>query len=150
MANKLTDIFLQGSRVGRPLKYKTPEELEERINDYFNEHITTLTVEETGQEATYFDGVTITGLALFLGFCNRASMYDYKDKTEFTNTIKKATAVIEMYYEKGLMSKYSTGSIFALKNHGWSDKVEQEITTKETPLTQEERAERIKALKQKL
>ena len=130
MANKLTDIFLQGKdKVGRPLKYKTVEELEGKINEYFNDNIATKTSEETGEEITSFDGITITGLALFLGFSNRHSMYDYKKREQFSHTIKKATAVIEMYYEKGLMSKYSTGSIFALKNHGWSDKVEQEIKT---------------------
>ena len=53
MAKDLKDIF---KKVGRPLKYKTPEDLEDRINDYFNDHIVTR-LDEDGNEQTYLQGV---------------------------------------------------------------------------------------------
>ena len=85
MAKDLKDIF---KKVGRPLKYKTPEDLEDRINDYFNDHIVTR-LDEDGNEQTYLQGVTISGLSRYLGFSDRSSIYDYKDRPKFFHTIKK-------------------------------------------------------------
>lgn len=67
---------------------------------------------------------TITGLTLFLGFCDRQSLYDYQKKEEFTGIIKKCRLMVEMAYEEKLSSKDVTGAIFALKNMGWKDKSE--------------------------
>ena len=62
-------------KAGRPLKYETVEKLEEAISDYF---------------ASNPEKPTITGLALELGFTSRQSLYDYKERQEFSYTIKKA------------------------------------------------------------
>ena len=104
------------SKVGRKAKYETPEELETMIDQYF---------EENGTD------VTVSGLAYYLGFDSRFSMYDYKEKPEFTHIIKRASLFIESNYEKKLSTTAPTGSIFALKNMGWKDKHEQEITGKD-------------------
>lgn len=112
-------IFNNG---GRPSQYKDPKELEERIIEYFD-----LFTEKEDQEKTIYGyKPTTTGLALFLGFESRQSLYDYKDKPEFSYIIKKALTLIEMGYEYLLESKAYGGAIFALKNMGWKDKVEQE------------------------
>lgn len=105
--------------VGRPLKYKTVEELEEKIEKYF-------------AERTKEDPPTITGLALELGFLDRKSIYEYKEKPQFTHTIKKARLRCEQYAEKILMSGAVSPAapIFALKNYGWTDKHEIETTDK--------------------
>lgn len=72
--------------------------------------------------------VTITGLALFLGFESRQSIYDYSEKGEFSYIIKNARLRVENQYEQNLHANNPTGSIFALKNMGWKDKTESEIS----------------------
>lgn len=67
---------------------------------------------------------SLTGLALYLGFESRQSIYDYEKTSEYSYTIKRARLMVEAAYEQALLSKYSTGAIFALKNFGWSDKME--------------------------
>lgn len=99
---------------GRPPLYKEPEEMQERINEYF----------------LLNEVPTITGLCLHLGFESRQSFYDYQEKPKFTYTIKKARLMIENEYEKaGLNAKSPTFHIFALKNLGWSDKMEVDQKT---------------------
>lgn len=92
--------------MGRPPKYKTPEELQKKIDEYF------------AQEKVK---ITISGLVLFLGFDSRKSFYNYESKDEFLHTIKKARTRVEQHYEEHLLDRYSTGAIFALKNFGWKD-----------------------------
>lgn len=68
-----------------------------------------------------------SGLAYGLGFCERRSLNDYAGHKDKTSTpIKRAMLKIEWSYEKGLSSQSCTGSIFALKNRGWTDKQEIE------------------------
>ncbi len=99
---------------GRPPKYKTPKEMEKKIDEYFAQ-----------------GGKTITGLVLHLGFADKQSLYDYQEnKPDFTCLIKNARTRVEYEYEKALMDKElkPTGAIFALKNMGWKDKQEVETT----------------------
>ena len=72
---------------------------------------------------------TITGLALFLGFENRQSLYDYREKEEFSGVIKRAMTLVEQGYEFKLHGDKPTGAIFALKNMGWKDRTETDITS---------------------
>ena len=97
---------------GRPLKYNSVEEMEIAIDEYFAKA----------------EIVTITGLALHLGFNSRQSLINYQEKNEFLDTIKKAKARVEMAYEERLIMRGNGGDIFALKNFGWQDK--QEIESK--------------------
>lgn len=106
---------------GRPPKYSNVDEIEVKINDYFDSLL-----DEQKQE--YTTRPTITGLALYLGFCGRQSFYDYITKKDFSYIIKRAQTIIEMSYEEMLLSKTATGAIFALKNMGWKDKSEVEQT----------------------
>jgi hypothetical protein len=101
------------SKVGRKAKYEAPEDLELAIDAYFEE---------------FGNGVTISGLAYYLGFESRQSMYDYKERPEFSYIIKRAALFIEQNYEGKLSNTSPTGAIFALKNMGWKDKHEQELT----------------------
>lgn len=90
--------------------YSDPDELEAKIVEFF----------EKCKEKD--EPVTITGLVLHCGFCDRASFYDYEKKPEFTHTIKKARTTIEKVYENALQGNGNTaGAIFALKNFGWTD-----------------------------
>ncbi len=112
--------------VGRPAKFKDAEEMKSLIQDYFD---TRGWIKIDGVDEKQFKSPTISGMALHLGFCNRASMYDYKEKPEFTNIIKKATSLIESYHEESLAGKNPTGHIFVLKNLGWADQSKIEIKT---------------------
>lgn len=67
---------------------------------------------------------TWTGLALHLGFSSRDSLNDYKKKPGFSDSVKKSLLRIETKYEENLNKGNPTGSIFALKNFGWSDRQE--------------------------
>lgn len=104
--------------MGRPPKYKTAKELQDKIDEFFEE----------SEELKPI--ITISGLCYHLGFCSRQSFYDLQEKEEFSYTIKKARLRIEMYYESLLMSRVATGAIFALKNFGWSDRQEIDHTSK--------------------
>ena len=102
---------------GRPRTYETPEELLTAVEGYF------AFIKENKEPAT------ITGLALHIGFESRQSIYDYEEDGQFSYIIKNARLRVECEYEKRLSTAQSpTGAIFALKNMGWKDKTEQEIS----------------------
>jgi len=98
---------------GRPLKYKTVKELQDAIDEYFESNP---------------DTPTITGLALHLGFDSRQSYYNYQERPEFLDTIKRASLKIESKHEARLYENGSSGSIFWLKNRDWKDKQERELS----------------------
>lgn len=102
------------AEVGRPLKFKTAEELQAKIADYF---------ENTDREEW-----TITGLALALD-TSRKVLVEYEGKDEYSNTIKRAKLMIENSYEIDLKKHGRAGTIFALKNFDWKDKRETDITS---------------------
>lgn len=122
MAAPLGNIFALGNNGGKPPKYKDPEELKNKVVEYFESYINCDMKEDKQPLLGYKP--TITGLALYLGFESRQSFYDYIKKEEFSYILKKASLYIEMNYEMMLESKSATGAIFALKNMGWKDKAE--------------------------
>ena len=104
---------------GRPRKYKTEKQMSDAIDSYFAE--------------TPFDEITITGLALYLGFNSRQALINYEGySAEFHDTIKKAKLFVEYVYERDLRSKGGSGPIFALKNFDWKDKHEVDQKTSMT------------------
>jgi len=117
---KKGNIFSIGNNGGQAPKYDNVEELESSISSYFGSLVHTHP--ETGEES--IAPSTITGLALYLGFCDKQSLYDYGKKAEFSCLIKRARTCIENHYENSLNGKASTGAIFALKNMGWADRTE--------------------------
>lgn len=98
---------------GRPKKYNKKEEIEEKIEKYFNE------CDEKGKP------YTVTGLGLALNM-SRQDLINYSKDEEFFDTIKKAKLKIENYLEEHLLTDTSvTGIIFNLKNnYNWKDKQE--------------------------
>lgn len=100
---------------GRPLNFKTVEELQEKIDNYFN---------SCDEES---EPITITGLALALG-TTRETLCDYEEKDEYSDTIKTAKLRVQHAYEKRLVRRGNGGDIFALKNFGWKDKSEVDNT----------------------
>ena len=107
-----------GNNGGKPPFYSDPLEFQWSCDKYF------LKCEENAEP------LTITGLALALGFNTRKSLLDYSEKVEFVNIIKKARLKVECGYEQRLSGGQPTGAIFALKNMDWSDKTEVEQNIK--------------------
>jgi len=97
--------------VGRPLKFQSVQELQEKIEEYFS-------LNKEGLR-------TITGLAVHLD-TSRETLCNYEEKDEFFDTIKKGKDRVEMDYEISLRKRGGSGDIFGLKNFGWKDKSEVE------------------------
>jgi len=112
-----------GNNGGRPAKFSTPEELQKKVDEYFNGGANKRTYVTAGGNVEV-EVLTICGLAYYLGFVSRQSLLDYENKIEFTDIIKTARLRIEMNYEELLQDRTPTGSIFALKNMGWKDRSE--------------------------
>lgn len=108
---------------GRPLKFKTLEELQTKIETYFNSCYE-LNMETGKREQV--EPFTITGLALSLD-TSRETLMDIENENgsytkEFSDAISRAKLRCHNYAEKQLyMAKSSQGAIFALKNYGWKD-----------------------------
>jgi hypothetical protein len=102
--------------MARPRMYNDEVELQEEILKYFEKC-------NTSNERP-----TVTGLALFLGFASKQSLYDYEKNDKFSYPIKRALTMIECELEKRLENQSVSGIIFALKNMGWTDKVQNELS----------------------
>ena len=85
--------------VGRPPKYKSKEEMEEKIEQYFKDCEGHPLTDDKGNQVYNKLGhpvivdkrpPTVTGLALALGFNTRLSLLNYQGKKEFMNTITRA------------------------------------------------------------
>lgn len=106
MAAPIGNNYALGNHGGRPPAYKSPDEMKDEVNAYFDYCV---------QKEVK---ATITGLTLYLGFSSRSSLDDYCNKNqEFAYIIKRAKLVVENSYELN----GQTIDIFALKNMGWKD-----------------------------
>jgi len=118
---------------GRPLLFKSAEELEDKIEEYFefcNNRIKEIHDKEGGVVAiTHPAPYTMSGLANRLGI-DRDTLLNYSKKEEFFGTVKMARNRVHEDVEVRLMeSRNQAGAIFNLKNNfGWKDKNETETT----------------------
>lgn len=144
---------------GRPLKFKTPRELQEKIDAYFHDCDPHMEVVDEWLEARDKEGklkkdenglnylvqvthkimtkqkpYTFTGLALALN-TSRETLIDYREREGFSDSLKGALDKCQSYAEQTLYTAPNvTGAIFNLKNnYGWQDKTEQELRVKELP-----------------
>lgn len=139
MAAPKGNKYAVGNNGGRPPKYKKPKDLQNKIIEYFdwiegeNHEESVSDAEGNIHNVVVWDRhpepPTITGLALFLGFSSKDTLYNYAKDEVFSDSIKRALLVVEKEYEMRLGDKSPTGAIFALKNFGWKDKQEHDHTT---------------------
>lgn len=121
--------------------FKSPEELELKINAYFK-----------GKE---YNELTITGLCLHLGI-NKDTFYEYAKRPEFKPIIDMARLRVENSYEIALRKNGGAENIFALKNFGWKDRQEIDMASSidnvsvKVDLVDEEQIERVKKLQENL
>ncbi len=113
--------------------YKTPEEMQEVIDKYFEECKGHILIDDEGKaildkynHPIIVDGrpPTMTGLALALGFTNRQSLLNYKARPAFTDTITRAKSIVERYTEERLFDKDGcNGAKFSLQFNfsGWRE-----------------------------
>ena len=116
---------------GRPVKFKSAEELESRIEDYFaSRNKTRIVTTKIGSqyEEEYMLPKTLSGLALALD-CDRSTLLNYKKEESFFATIARARAECENFSEEQLYGPYAHGAKFGLINnyHQWAEKTETEI-----------------------
>ena len=137
------------SSVGKPLIFKTVDELDKAIRSYFRKcdpHASRRKV-FTFNEKTKRNGerwekymteqipYTISGLARHLG-TSRQTICNYRDRPEYFDSIARAKTMCEAYAEEYLFSgKTPTGAMFNLKNnYGWIDKTEVVNTKTDTEI----------------
>jgi len=105
--------------IGRPPKYKTAEEMQVVIDDYFH----SVTIIDNGETVSR---PTMAGLALALDL-DRRTLLTYSKKDDFHPTVKRAKQRVEEELEKALYGTGVAGVIFNLKNNfEWKDKQEVE------------------------
>jgi len=156
MAAPKGNKYAIGNNGGRPRLFTDPKKLEKKVIEYFDyiqgEEGDTITNKLGEQVKTWIrepESPTVTGLALFLGFADRTTLYEYRDREEFSFIIKRAISIVENHHEHRLGSTTPTGSIFALKNMGWKDRQETTIIT-EDHASDEEIDERLAEIEGKL
>ena len=134
---------------GKGNKAYTPQQLEKRIQDYFDSITTTYPLfdsviigkDEEGKAiykevprlnnkgeqlygTTYHEHPSITGLANYLDI-HRDTLHEYSKQASYSDTIKRAKQKMEKYLEDHLYGNNVTGIIFNLKNnYGWKDRQE--------------------------
>lgn len=103
--------------MSRPPIFETPEEFEAVCSAYF--------AQREAKEQPF----TVNGLALALGM-TRETLLRYGEKDGFSDTVKAVRARLEDHWESRLAGGNAAGTIFWLKNQGWSDKTETELSGK--------------------
>lgn len=102
--------------MGRPPIYNTADELQERIDEYFDVQCSVNEKEIPGEIPN------VLGLVVFLGFADRGSLLDYEKRSdEFSHTVKRAKARIYNTKMQLAMRGIVNPTIFifdAVNNHG--------------------------------
>ena len=131
------------SKCGQQPFYDSPEQLYEKVQAYFEScEPEPLTItDEDGEVHALTDTQgkplmsdkkpTTYGLALFLGYADRSSLYDLQARGgPMAYIIKAAISQIGGAHEANLFSPSYGGSWKWLSNHGWTDKQTVEQTVK--------------------
>ena len=136
------------NKEGRPLSFKSVEELETKIQEYFDSCYCNK-IDDLGiSYKENIEPITMSGLAYALGV-NRKTIVNYSHKEQYFPTISRAREKAEAYMEKCLYTNKSVqGIMFAGKNnYGWVDKSEVETTTKEITVKEKTTEELLNELK---
>lgn len=134
--------------MARPLKYKTVDELQRAIDDYFLDCKGRVLRNDDGTPMLDRHGApvivdehppTVTGLALALGFSSRQALLNYQGKKQFHDTITRAKSRCEAYAESRLFDRDGArGAQFSLEHNfkwGTSDAPQGADVAADDPLT---------------
>lgn len=106
-------------RKGSEHLYPDCDELIEEIQEYFTQC--------DGCHEVY----TVTGLALFLGYCDISNLRRARKRdNEQAIVLESAVSYIGRQHEAALsrITGQTSGAVFWLKNHGWNAEEQQEVT----------------------
>lgn len=124
---------------GRPPYFRSKEEIEENIEEYFRSCEGEILRGADGEPilTKYGEPIavkvrppTVTGLALALGFTSRQALLNYQAKREFVDTVTRAKSRVEQYTEERLFDKDgAVGAKFSLSNNfeGWRERPEVNV-----------------------
>ena len=115
----------------------TPDQIREKCTSY----VARIRANEKGFSPT------VNGLAIHIGMSKRA-LHDYRERDGYAEVLREVIHELEAWWEARLASANATGAIFWLKNFGWTDKTQTEISgSLETQKLPDEKIdERIAAL----
>lgn len=103
---------------GRPRKISSPEVFDALVDDYVSKC-------QKNEEP-----ILLLGMCLHLGLYGKEALYEYGCYDGFSQSVKRARAIVEHEYEKRLNTTTSTAApIFALKNFGWSDQQQLNVVS---------------------
>lgn len=137
--------------MGRPPKYKTVEELQAKIDEYFAGCTVEFAKDQSGGLVFNQKGdpvvirrnnPTVTGLALHLGFTSRQALLNYQAKKDFVDAVSRAKLRIENFIEQATIDPTirPQGPIFLLYNFGWKSPTQnREDTTPPADIARENR-----------
>lgn len=122
--------------VGRPLAFKSVEELQAKIDEYFDYCDNRVKQVHTKEGESYAianpEPYTMSGLAYALGV-DRKTIINYKRKDDaYFHTINQARARVEADIDRRMSDKetFTPGLIFNAKvNFGWVDQTNIDVTT---------------------
>lgn len=141
MARKQRGADAEGRpKLGRPRVYTDPDEMAAQVDAYFEHckgHVL-MTKPQDGSEpkpvinrfgaAVIIDQhqPTPPGLAVYLGFLSRQSLYDYQKRPEFRDVMTWALTRLEASTAERLFDRDGAqGAKFSLSyNHGWIERSE--------------------------
>jgi hypothetical protein len=124
---------------GQPPIIKSLAELESKIDEYFNDCKGKPLLDKNGDPIINkygkvilvgYEPLTITGLAIAIGFNSRTTLLNYQAIPEYMNTIIRAKSIVQRFAETSLYDRDTcNGAKFNLTNNfGWSDKTVIENT----------------------
>lgn len=105
--------------LGQPPKFSSPELMQQAIDSFF-------TACDDND-----DPYTISGLALALDM-DTQTLLNYQQKDAYVATIKKAKQRCQTYAERRGWTGNPAFACFVLKNYGWSDRQEQNVSVSGT------------------
>lgn len=123
---KIGNLWWMYSDQGCAPEYKDPKKMSKLIGEY-------LTWEENTSKGKY----TISGLALYLGFASRQSLYDYEKKTAaFSYMIKRYKLFLTHYHEQkiGWVGTFPGAKLWLTNYGGYTEEstVNQNVTEYKT------------------
>lgn len=119
-------------KIGRPKKFKTPQDLEKLINKFFESCYEKIIDENLKVTYKNIKPLTMRGLCVYLGIAYESLMrYSKNYGEEYSEPIKNAKQICQTFLEEELYNpkRPTAGVIFGLKNcysNDWKDKIETE------------------------
>jgi hypothetical protein len=128
-----SEVEKSKNKVGQPLKFKSVEELQTKIDDYFdycdNRIVNVLDKKGEVQKVKQPRPYTLAGLAYYLD-TDRKTLLNYSYRDEYFPAIARARRKCESYANEQLFEGNDRGAKFSLMNNheGYSDKQETVVS----------------------